>query len=539
MEFSKSFISKQLEMAASLHISGELDKAELIYKKIINFDANSKEAFHLLGLLMYQKSEYIVSENLIRNAISLDSNVPAFYSDLGNSLKMQGRQIEAIECYKKALKLDQNCLEGHYNYANELMALNKSDEAISHYKLAIAQNPNIPEIHYNLGIAFAKKEQYYEASQSYKNAINLKPDYYDAYFNLAHIADSMGELDEAIKFYKKAIDAKPYAPEAHFDMSLTLLRLGDYKNGWNEYEWRLLKKDKIKTFTNKILWRGEPLLGKKLLIQHEQGIGDSIQFIRYAELAKNRGGYIIFETKPSLFRLFKNVKGIDELVECGNHNIDFDFYIPILNLPKAFLTTWETVPAEVPYIYPEEKLVNQWLQKFQSIKGFKIGICWQGNPKNTSDSKRSVPLKYFNSLFGIENTNFISLQKQYGNDQLSYFKAEKALIDFSNELDENTGAFIDTAAVMKNLDLVITVDTAIAHLAGAIGVPVFLVLTHPPTEWRWGYDADVVPWYPTMFVFRQKQSGDWGELFYRIKESLKIFKWFKNIYLPQSSKEIF
>jgi hypothetical protein len=219
------------------------------------------------------------------------------------------------------------------------------------------------------------------------------------------------------------------------------------------------------------------------------------------------------------------VAGADEVVSRspdGKLNVDYDLYVPMLSLPAVFGTLWQTVPDRIPYLYADDDLVRTWAARLSSIAGFKVGICWQGNPAYAADRRRSVPLKLFEPLARLQGIQLISLQKIHGLAQLAEMPADLSIIDLGRELDENTGIFMDTAAVMKNLDLVVTSDTAIPHLAGALGVPVWLLLPHPP-DWRWGLSGDYYPWYPTMRVFRQRTSGDWEGLFQKVRDAIRQY----------------
>jgi len=267
------------------------------------------------------------------------------------------------------------------------------------------------------------------------------------------------------------------------------------------------------------LWSGEPLAGKTILLHIEQGIGDTIQFIRYASIIKRQGAAVILECPKPLFGLLEGCPGIDQLLGQREDLPAFDVHAPLLSVPGILKTSLETVPATIPYVFPRPTLVEQWQKRLLDLDGLKIGISWQGNPKYRDDRFRSIPLRYFAPLAEIPGVCLISLQKGIGTEQLAAVRDLFPVTDFAAELDERSGPFMDTAAVMKNLDLVITSDTAAAHLAGALGVPVWVALPSVP-DWRWLLDRSDSPWYPTMRLFRQRERGNWQGVFEEIKEAL-------------------
>jgi hypothetical protein len=304
-----------------------------------------------------------------------------------------------------------------------------------------------------------------------------------------------------------------------------LLLSGNFQEGWHEYECRFMRpnwKDVYPYRLSGARWDGRSFEGRQLLIHDEQGLGDTLQFLRYLPMAKAMGGKVIFEVRGKLLPLLKNVSGADEVVSRspdGEPNVDYDLFVPMLSLPAILGTLLQTVPAQIPYLFADNDLVCSWAARLSSIAGFKVGICWQGNPANAADRRRSVPLKLFEPLARIQGIQLISLQKIHGLEQLAEMPADGSIIDLGRELDENSGVFMDTAAVLKNLDLVITSDTAVPHLAGALGVPVWLLLPYSP-DWRWLTKGSHSPWYPTMRLYRQPDPGNWTAVFQRVSQHL-------------------
>jgi hypothetical protein len=297
--------------------------------------------------------------------------------------------------------------------------------------------------------------------------------------------------------------------------------MGHFEQGWPSYEWRW----KCKEFGSMPplrapLWDGSPLDGRTILIHAEQGLGDTLQFIRYVPLVQQRGGRVIMMCQPPLMRLLAHCPGIERLIPHGETPPEIDLHVPLLSLPKLLGTTVESVPADGPYLDADSDLVEIWRHRLAAYPGFKIGIAWQGNPKFRLDRIRSIPLAQFAPLADVPGVHLLSLQKGAGGEQLAAPERRFPVTDLGCQLDETTGAFMDTAAVMKNLDLVITSDTSIAHLAGALGVPVWVALNDVP-DWRWLLNRDDSPWYPPMRLFRQRRTGHWEDVFDRIAEALR------------------
>ncbi len=296
---------------------------------------------------------------------------------------------------------------------------------------------------------------------------------------------------------------------------------GDYAQGWAEYEWRWKKRNLTPRPPIMPQWNGSPLAGRRILLITEQGFGDTLQFVRFAPLLKRQGaGAVILECPEKLIKLLSRSPGIDHLVPQGKPLPDYDVYCALMNVPGLTAASVEAILAEVPYIFPDPELVAHWKRELAGIPGLKVGINWQGNPKYAGDTHRSIPLAIFEPLSRVPGVRLFSLQKYAGLEQLDALGGEFPVTDLGRELDENTGTFVDTAAVLKNLDLFITSDTAVAHLAGALGVPVWMPLSKTP-DWRWMTHREDNPWYPTMRIFRQNVHMAWGPVFERMASELR------------------
>jgi len=322
----------------------------------------------------------------------------------------------------------------------------------------------------------------------------------------------LGRPADCLEHFEAAISRQPDHAEAHKSRAMTWLHLGDFERGWAEYEWRW----KCKGFTPRLLdqpaWDGTSLQDRRILLFTEQGIGDTFQFVRYASLLADQGALVSVECPANLVPILSTCPGVARVIGQGSPLPDFDCHAALMSLPRLLGTTLATVPAHVPYLAAEANLVERWRRELQHSSAFKVGVVWQGNPKNGSDCRRSFPLECLTSLAGVPGVELYSLQKGRGLEQLVRVLGDFSIVDLSGRLDLGVGAFTVTAAAMCNLDLIICCDTASAHLAGAMGRPVWLALSYA-ADWRWLLQREDSPWYPTMRLFRQPQLSDWGAVF--------------------------
>jgi hypothetical protein len=401
-------------------------------------------------------------------------------------------------------------VDAHSNLAKAYNDLARYQEGEISARRALSMASNHACAWVNLANALCCQGKLAEAEASAQKAIEYGPQMVEGYLQLGTVYCDQGRTREAVACFDQALRLRPEHPKAHWGRAMAFLLAGDFERGWPEYEWR----PKFRKFAQPA-WDGGPLAGKSILLYAEWGLGDTIQFIRYATLVKERGAMVIVACAERLIPLLRSYTGINQLVPDSNDLPPFDVHASLLNLPMLFGTTLGTIPASTPYLSPDPRLVEQWGRELQSIPGFKVGIAWQGNPQYRVDALRSIPLAEFAPL-AMAGVSLISLQKGGSSGQP---EKQVSIVDWSERLDTTTGAFMDTAAIMKSIDLVISADSAVAHLAGALGLPVWVALPFSP-DCRWMLARDDSPWYPTMRLFRQDAPCQWGPVFERMAREL-------------------
>jgi Flp pilus assembly protein TadD len=504
-----------------LVLQGRTEEAAANYRELLRLRPNYPEGHNNLGVALRNLGRLDEAEACYREALRFRPQYPDAVNNLGDLLSRREQFETAAEHYRTALRLRPDYPEAHCNLGVALCRLGRLDEAEEHQRTAIALRPGYAEAHYNLGWTRIERGDFEGAAAAFREALRLKPGYPEANWNLAYVLRALGDTEAALACYREHLRLAPEDADGHLAQALTWLMTGDYERGWPEYEWRWRSKEFIARPFNRPRWDGSPLDGKTILIHAEQGLGDTIQYVRYASLVKQRGGTVVVECSPALVRLVGTCPGVDRVVASGTPLPPFDVEIPMMSLPAVFGTTLQTVPASVPYLFPEPELVEHWRRELAPVREFKVGICWQGNPKYRGDRYRSVPLAAFEPLARVPGVRLYSLQKGHGVEQLAPpgglgFE----VTDLASRLDERTGPFRDTAAVLTVLDLVVSADTATAHLAGALGVPVW-VLHSAAGHFCWLLDREDSPWYPTARLFRQRRVGAWGDVFARAADALR------------------
>ncbi len=502
----------------ALRVLGRLDEAIADHRQAITLEPNSAQAHYNFGVALKDQGQLDEAIAAYRRAITLKPDYARALGNLGNVLREKEHVDEAIDALRQAIALKPDYAEAYSNLGAALRDKRQHDEAIDACRRGIALRPDFPEAHTNLGNALRDQGLMDEAIDAYHRAIAIKPEFVEAHTNLGSVLKDMGRLDEAIAASRRAVAIKPDSPEAHYTLAFNLLLNGDFAEGWVEHEWRWLFKDfpAHRWSSSKPQWDGSDLAGQTILLYCEQGFGDILQFIRYAPMVAERGGRVIVMGPPDLRGLFRSVRGVSEWVDFGDRLPPFDVQCPLMSLPLAFGTTMETIPASVPYLDAEVAEIARWRDRLAGEPpGLKVGLVWAGRSTHTNDHNRSIPLSILTPLAKVAGLNFHSLQKGDQAAQARRPPGGMKLVDWTEELNN----FADTAAYIANLDLVISVDTAVAHLTGAIGRPVWLLAPFV-TDWRWPLGREDSPWYPTMRVFRQKAFGQWDEVIERVATAL-------------------
>lgn len=552
-EYPNAFMVWNIIGAANKNL-GKLTDASKSFKKAIKLKPNFAEGFNNLALTQKDLGNFSEALESSKQALFLKPDSYLFHTNKGIILQKLGKLDESIKSYKRALTLNPKYDEAYYNlgitfknqgkleeallYFNKTLLFNpkhilayttsasvfkeldKLDEAIEACKKVLSLNSKHHEAYNNLGGLLTYKGKLNEAKKACKKAISIKPDYAEAYSNLANILQKQGNLKEAIDAYNKAISLKPDYAEAFYNLSFPYNLKGDIEKGLELYEWRLKKvRFSARIPRDRLIWDGKKsVLNKKFFVYEEQGLGDVIQFCRYLPLLKQKGADVIFKVKPKMHTLLRTLDEDVFFVDKDPDDNSIDFETPLMSLPYLFNTNLNTIPSMTPYLSADHDKIISWKKRLTK-NCFKVGICWQGS-KAKVDFGRSFPLTLFEDISKLPNVELISLHKGEGEKQIDDINFDLTVLD--NDFDNGEDAFIDTAAVIANCDLIITSDTAIAHLAGSLGCPTWVILKKVP-DWRWMLGRNDSPWYPSMKLYRQKKRDNWEEVFKTIKKDLQSF----------------
>ncbi|TAF01407.1 MAG: tetratricopeptide repeat protein [Oscillatoriales cyanobacterium] len=467
-----------------------------------------------MGILLQDRGNIAEAVICFQKAIALNPVYVKALNNLGATLQQQGELQSAIVYFQQALSFNANYVSALVNLGAAMQAKCQPADAQRLYQRAIEAEPNNPKGHYNLGNSYLAAGKIEQAISSFELAISLQPNYVEALTNLGSAVELLGDVNRAISYYNQALALDPNCVKAHFNLGLVLLLTGDLPRGLAEYEWRWhtdqAKKLQRLNF-DKPVWEGSDLNGQTILLRCEQGLGDAIQFVRYAAIVRQKGGKVIISCYQELKRLFKQIPGIEQVAVRVEELPDFQVQAPLMSLPHILGTTLDNIPANVPYLAAPPN----WQFSLNCDRNFKVGIVWAGSSEHLKDFVRSSDFSYFLKFLDIPGVSFYSLQKEVSADDRSLL-TQTSVIDLSDNLND----FADTAAVISQLDLVICVDTAVAHLAGALGKPVWILLSFMP-DWRWMLAREDSPWYPTARLFRQSKPGDWDGVGDRIKTALQ------------------
>jgi FkbM family methyltransferase len=504
-----------LRQLSNLYLErGAFEEAVPLIHRLIDHEPNLSDAHNNLGTALLALRRPSDAVRCFERAIELEPNRPEFHHNLGGALQLIGRSAEARACYERAITLRPDYAEAH-NSLGVLLAANDPNEAFTCFRRALAASPTYVDAHNNMGNALLDLARCDEAIASYRQALAIRPDHAEAHNNLGMALRELNRHEEALACLEMAQAIKPDYVDAHINEGLVRLALDDYANGWKKYSWRNLKTSfgQGKKRPPRPLWLGNwDISGKTILLCSEEGLGDTVQFCRYVPLVAQRGARVILAVQRPLSTLMAGLQGASVVCDQGEPVPPFDGFCPLLSLPGAFATKLETIPAAVPYLSVEPDAAARWRRRLDGDGGAKVGIVWAGNPQHRNDARRSIAAETLLPLLRVQGARWFSLQ--VGERAADLARLPHGLVaDLSPHLSD----FAETAAAIASLDLVICVDTAVAHLAGAMGKPVWVLLPFS-ADWRWLRYRSDSPWYPTARLFRQPAPGDWPSVVMQVRD---------------------
>ncbi len=485
-----AYAEAHLNLGATLAAQRRFREAEACYRETLRLEPNCAEAHYNLGLALAMQERYPEAEACYLAALRLFPQYAEALQNLGHLLALQRRHTEAEACFRAV----ETC-----------------------YREALRRRPGNASMYLNFGSALAEQGRLAEAEDCFREILRLEPQSTAAWGWLANVLTARGKGAEAVAVSDHLLELTPDSPDAHMNRAWARLTQGWWEQAWADYEWRWGCSYTVPLPYKEPRWDGSPLAGRTVLIHAEQGVGDTILFVRYASLVKQRGGTVLLVCPRVMLRLLACLSGVDGLFAQGTALPPFDCVAPLHSLPGIFRTTPETVPADVPYLSVAPSLVEHWRRELPPGRDFRVGIAWQGNVGFAHDRQRSFALAQLAPLAAVPGVQLISLQKGFGSEQVG--EVPFPVSDLGPNLDETAGPFMDTAAVMHNLDLVVAPDTSLLHLAGALGVPALGAMAFAP-YWYWMRDREDSPWYPSVRLFRQRTPGDWEDVFERMAAAL-------------------
>lgn len=528
--------------AVGLHQRGDIGAADQLYRQVLRGQPRHAGALHLLGVIHLQRGELAEALAACEAALAITPGNAGANQTQGDALHDLERYAEAVQAYDRCLALDPRSFIAWSNRGSALLRSRRFDEAVSSYERALAlaadgggrRSPRLLANPYlNRGSALHQLGRFDAAVDSFDRAIAADPDLAAAHANRGCALDCLGRPEEALLSYQQAIALQPDYAQAHLNRAMTLLRIGRLREGWVEYEWRWRNKESA-LYRNRRhgsipLWLGrESLSGKAILLHAEQGYGDTVQFCRYARLVRDLGAEVALEVHPALKRLMKSLEGVAQVISRDEPTPDVDFQCPLMSLPLAFGTTLETIPSAKRYLRGEPELVGRWRERLGERRGFRVGLVWSAGlrleePEHRSAmARKNIGLQSLGEL-AHPRIEYVSLQKGQPAEAEPEELRRKGwsgprLLDQTQELVD----FAETAALIENLDLIVSVDTATAHLAAALGKPTW-ILSPCDSCWRWLLSRSDSPWYPSVRLFRQRASGIWGDVVRQVRGELFRF----------------
>lgn len=476
------------------------------------------ESLHNEGVNALRARNLSLAIDLISQAIALDPKSARYHINRGEAYRQSSQSERALADFRRATDLDPLNATAHYNLGLALRSADNLEESIAHYREAIRLKPEYVKAHYNLANTLRAKGDLAAAEHSYRDALALNPDQPEPWNNLGELLSELMRIDEASAAFDRVIALKSDHAGARYNRGFLDLLRGEYRTGWDAYEWRW----KMPLFANNAprfaqpIWDGSDLAGKTILLLGEQGVGDNIQFARYATLIAQRNGRVILRCQKSVAPLLATIPGVERTIDETDPLPSFDTWMAMLSLPRVFGTTLDNVPSSVPYIVADPHKVEAWRSRIAPHRAkLNIGLAWAGNANQANDRNRSANLALLSPLAGVADAAIFSLQKGPASSQIERSKLN--LIDLTNDIAD----FSDTAALIANLDVVISVCTSVAHVAGAMAKPTLTMLCYN-ADWRWLIGREDSPWYPTMKLFRQEKQGDWESVAKHVREQLVL-----------------
>jgi tetratricopeptide (TPR) repeat protein len=548
-------LGQALRDAVTLQQQGRLHEAEKIYTRVLKAVPDQFDALNLLGTVKAQRGQAGEAYRLITAALRVNPRAPDAWVNLGIVLHALKRDQEALESFDKALALKPGDADALYQRGNALMALGRAQdalgafdevlalmprhpqarlnrglalaalgrhqEAVAEFEAALVPSPNNPAAHYNRGISLFSLGRYADAVVAYDRALSIAADHVKAWNNRGLALQALNRHDEALASYAKALELRKDYADAHFNEALTLLTIGEFRRGFEKYEWRWRRSGMPSPGRGygRPLWLGEyPLERRTILLHAEQGLGDTIQFARYVPMLARAGAKVVLEVQPQFKALLRQIEGAAAVVARGEPLPAFDVHCPLGSLPLALKTEPATIPSADRYIGADEVHIAKWRPRLEALGRPRIALAWSGNPQHVNDRNRSIPLSRLAPLWSSGAMHFVGVQRELREGDAELLAGEPRVTQLGTELDD----FADTAAVLALVDLVITVDTSVAHLAGAMGRPVYILVPFSP-DWRWTLAGESSRWYPTARLFRQPSVGDWDSVIERLCGELARF----------------
>jgi tetratricopeptide (TPR) repeat protein len=491
---------------------GRPERAIAFFERALRLKPDTVDLHNNLGTALQAAGRLDEAIACYGRALVLRPDALEALDNLASALLAQGLLDAARDCYERALSLRPRRIETHIGLGVVLRDQGRLDDAVARYELALALAPGHPETRNNLGVALVDLGRTEEAIAHYEKALAVQPDRAELHNNLGLALQRQLRCAEAIECYGRALALKPNYAEAHFNRACALLLTGNLDEGWREYEWRFAVARYDRNF-ERPMWAGKPLAGQTILLHAEQGFGDALQFLRFVPAVAERGGKVVLEAPAPLVRLSRTLSGVSEVIAAGDPLPAFDCHCPLLSLARILETNLDTIPVGVPYLSVPPEASATWTARIAAASGLKAGLVWAGNAVGAKDP-RHIDFGHLRPLWEIAGISWFSLQ--VGDRAGDIASADRGpIIDLSPWLTD----FVETAAAILQLDLVISVDTSVAHLAGALGRPTWVMLQYAP-DWRWLLDRNDSPWYPTARLFRQTKAGDWPGAVRDVAEAL-------------------